>query len=63
MWGGEKSCPCRDSNSDPSVVQPVASRCTPATDKESRGIKNRKHNLKDTWKEKGGEANKIIKGE
>jgi hypothetical protein len=25
---GEKSCPYRDSNSDPSTVQPIASRCT-----------------------------------
>jgi hypothetical protein len=27
-WIGEKSFPYRDSNSDPSIVQPVASRCT-----------------------------------
>jgi hypothetical protein len=27
-WRGESSCPHRDTNSDPSVVQPVASRYT-----------------------------------
>jgi hypothetical protein len=27
-WIGNKSCPYRDSNSDPSVVQPVARRYT-----------------------------------
>jgi hypothetical protein len=27
-WRSENSCPHRDSNSDPLVVQPVASRCT-----------------------------------
>jgi hypothetical protein len=27
-WRGEKSCPYRDSNSDPSTVQPVANRYT-----------------------------------
>jgi hypothetical protein len=28
MWRGEQSCPYRDVNSDPSAVQPVASRYT-----------------------------------
>jgi hypothetical protein len=27
-WRSKNSCPHQDSNSDPSVVQPVASRCT-----------------------------------
>jgi hypothetical protein len=27
-WRGEKSCPYRDSNTDPSAVEPVASRYT-----------------------------------
>jgi hypothetical protein len=28
MWRGEKSCPYRNSNSDPFAIQPVVSRCT-----------------------------------
>jgi hypothetical protein len=28
MWRGEKSWPYRDSNSDPSAIQPVVSRYT-----------------------------------
>jgi hypothetical protein len=31
IWRSENSCPYRDSNSDPSVVQPVGSRYTDCT--------------------------------